>query len=70
MADALGYVVACLDQASGQVEDTLSSQVLHPDEDGAGWERDLRGDEAAEAGRGGRYVVCRVAEVEGTAGGG
>lgn len=40
MADG-GYIVACINQASGQVEDTLASQVLHFDEAAAWFERDL-----------------------------
>ena len=66
MADNLGYVVVVINQASRQAEDTLPSQVLHFNEEDAGWERDLHADEAAEHGRKDRYVVCKVIPVEGS----
>ena len=63
MADRIGYVVACINQASGEVEDTLPSQVLHFDLADAEFERDLHQDEASEAGRRDRYFVCELREV-------
>ena len=64
MADRIGYVVACINQASAQVEDTLPSQVLHFNEEDAAFERDLHADEADQAGRRDRYIVCEVFEVD------
>lgn len=64
MADNIGYVVCCINQASGQVEDTLPSQVLHFDQADAEWERDLHADEAERIGRKDRYIVCELTEVD------
>jgi len=53
--DSIGYVVCEISQASGQVTDTLPSQVLHSDRADAEFERDLHADETAEAGRTGDH---------------
>ncbi len=62
MSERIGYVVAVVNQAAGIAED-LSSTVLHFDEACAEWERDLRMDEAREANRRDRYMVCEVIPV-------
>jgi hypothetical protein len=64
--DNLGYVVVVRNQASHQIEDTLPSQVLHFNEEDAAFERDLHTDEAEQAGRKDRYIVCEVIPVEGS----
>lgn len=64
MAERPYYIVACINQASGQIEDTLPSGVLHFDEADAGWERDIHTVEAAETGRHDRYIVCEVTPVD------
>ena len=61
MSDRIGYVVA-IRKPDGQYED-LSSIILHFDEADACWERDLRNDEADEAGRTERFVVCEIRPV-------
>jgi hypothetical protein len=63
MADNPYYIVAVINQASRQIEDTLPSQVLHFNQEDAEWERDLHQDECDEAGRKDRYIVCEVTPV-------
>jgi hypothetical protein len=60
MSAGLGYVVIEYNQASGWPD--LSSLNLHTDLADACFERDVLADEAREAGRRERYVVCEVAE--------
>lgn len=62
MGERLGYVVAVVNQASGE-PGYMSSTILHSDLAGAEWERDLQQDETAEAGRPERYIVCEVIPV-------
>ena len=63
MSGGIGYVVVIYEPGETIPVD-LSSTVLHPDLADACFERDLRTDEAREAGRRERYVVCEVAEPE------
>lgn len=60
MADSLGWVVVeYLEDET--IPTDLSSTVLHTDNASACFERDLRADDADEAGSGTRYMVCEVA---------
>ena len=68
MGERAGYVVACINQTSGRIEDTLPSQVLHSDLADAEFERDIHADETAQAHRHDRYIVCEVIPVEATDG--